>query len=676
MTSNPSVDGVVPASQPQEVPPATAPVASADVSETPAEKASVKRWKASMVIVTVFLYIAYVMWCGILLAILPSEQDLSSLVMAGVASCLAGALVFLGIALFMFFHIAQSKAAPRSKYIALIKLALIAIPGIALSIFTAFMIMREPMLSIDITSPLTSDEMVAPLAMTFDTSSAVEILKRNGFSPIEYSWDINGDKQIDQKTLEPNITATYDREGIYTVSVSMRASDNTTRVASRRFIINKSVFSVTPSPAIVDAPVVFSLAHLFTDPAAIKNVAWDFEGDGQVDEESTMPQITHTYLITGKVRASALVSLVNNTQVKFERVIDVQNPPPLPFPAKVTSDPQVLIGTAPFTARFEVETDEPIVGTQWVFGDGQRGDGNVTTHTFQQNGSYAVMARVRSQSGEIAEIPTLVKVVDRLTLNDLRFEGSHAVVSNKISGEAPMSITLKGVTNTPFVSFSWEAPKADEVGSTQTTLQAIYRTPGIYTVTMIAQDSQNHVLRQPITVEVRPPSSLVSIRMQPESGEAPLKIRFDASDSSIPGEDITGYSWDYGDNTPVVFGGAITEHTYQNPGKYVVSVTATSTSGLTQSTSRTISVRAPQLQAQILPSRFSGAAPLRVIFEATPSTGPITTYLWDFGDGAQDDKLEADHVFTDPGTYKVTLTVSDATGKSSSTYVTITVTNP
>ncbi len=656
-----TVDGVSP-----PAPAVTAP-------QPAAAPASSTQWKLLIALILGVPYVLYAFWCLFLLTSLPSATASDTFVTIALSSVIAGGIVLAAVSYIIFMRIGSSKALPNAKLIALIKLGLFAVPGILLSAATGFMISGEPQLSIAITNPTSSDQLVAPLTMTFSVAQTVELLKQRGFAPIQYSWDINGDNQIDQQTLSPELTATFDREGIKTVRVVMRSSDGSTRDASRRFLISRSVFSVTPLPAIVERPVVFSLAQLYPQSDAVRTVSWDFDGDGTADDEGPGLQTSFTYLRTGSFTVSAVASLANNTQVRYERTIDVQEEPPQPFPVSMKSQPNNLIGTAPFAALFSIETSEPVHSVQWDFGDGQKGEGQRVTHTFGRNGSYAVVARVRSQSGVIAEVNTLVKVVDELRLNDLRFEGSPQVQSNRISGEVPLTLDLRPVTQTPFVDFVWEAPDATEIGSTDTRLQAIYRRPGTYTITLVGQDQENHVLRLPIEVQVNPPSSVITFQMSPESGIAPLTVKFDASASEIPGEEITGFIWDFRDGSEVEYGGAFSQHVFTRPGTYAVNLTARTTSGKQQSTTRTLVVRAASLQPRILASRLSGQAPLTVAFDASPSSGLISNYEWNFGDNTQNDGMQVEHTFLDPGTYTVVLTVRDAAGASSSTTATITV---
>lgn len=54
---------------------------------------------------------------------------------------------------------------------------------------------------------------------------------------------------------------------------------------------------------------------------------------------------------------------------------------------------------------------------------------------------------------------------------------------------------------------------------------------------------------------------------------------------------------------------------------------------------------------------YAGDVGSPITFDGSGSTGPITTYLWTFGDGATAQGATASHAYSNPGTYTVTLTV-------------------
>lgn len=130
------------------------------------------------------------------------------------------------------------------------------------------------------------------------------------------------------------------------------------------------------------------------------------------------------------------------------------------------------------------------------------------------------------------------------------------------------------------------------------------------------------------------------------------------------------YSWNYGDGSALdTTSGATPKHTYANSGSYHVAVTTTDkTSGGTATASATISVYNPKLQANI-----------SQIFPASPQANQIVsvsslsnnypfylqadngyTYTWDFGDGGPGATgATAQHVYVTPGTYTISLQVTD-----------------
>ena len=68
------------------------------------------------------------------------------------------------------------------------------------------------------------------------------------------------------------------------------------------------------------------------------------------------------------------------------------------------------------------------------------------------------------------------------------------------------------------------------------------------------------------------------------------------------------------------------------------------------------------LSADFHAGPVNGAAPLNVHF-ADRSTGYITSWSWNFGDGSTSTERNPKHTYTDPGVYAVTLTVTDSDGQ-------------
>ena len=82
--------------------------------------------------------------------------------------------------------------------------------------------------------------------------------------------------------------------------------------------------------------------------------------------------------------------------------------------------------------------------------------------------------------------------------------------------------------------------------------------------------------------------------------------------------------------------------------------------------------------AKAAADRDSGPAPLAVTFSSDGSQDPdgdALTYAWDFGDGTTSSEAGPSHTYTKPGEYAVRLTVTDPSGRASSSNLTVMVGN-
>lgn len=152
----------------------------------------------------------------------------------------------------------------------------------------------------------------------------------------------------------------------------------------------------------------------------------------------------------------------------------------------------------------------------------------------------------------------------------------------------------------------------------------------------------------------------------PSNGEVAAPLAF----AVIPptGETIVRYTWNFGDGAVVTTQVPSASHTYTQSGSFVVTVVAENSFGRTGTASRTIAIaqsQAPTVDFAVSPS---DPAPNQVVrFNASrsePAPGrTIVSYVWDFGNGTTGTGLTAQAVYTQIGTYQVTLTVTDDLGR-------------
>lgn len=662
-------------------PPSPMEQAPSAVPSSPQKDPSVgaRRFLKRLVLVFIVVpYLTYVLWSAYLLISLPDPTgSYDRLIPIGSLVAIVCAVLVVSIGFFVFLRIGSAASIPLPRRrLAAIKATGVLLPGLLLSVITPLAIRREPALAITLVSPGRMEEIVAPLSVTFSVQSAVETLARRQLTPEKFVWDFEGDGKMNAETPDTEVSAYYDRQGKYAVAVVIFLKGGGTRRVSDVLTISRAVFSVDPVQPILDEPARFSIAHLVAKKEDLEKAEWDFDGNGEIDLATQEPDAVHTFFAEGPTDVSVKVTLKTNAQQTYQRSIEVLRSLPLPFPVEFIAEPEHLIGPSPFGAVFRVQTDEPARVILWDFGDGADARGERVGHTFARNGVFPVTAEIRSEAGPVAKITKIVRVTPDLPLPDLTFSGTPEVKNgNKISGEVPIIIDLKPRTTIPLVEFFWEAPEATSVGSTNNALQAVYRREGLYTLWLIGQDPDGRVMRKPITVEVLPPASTVVIQMDPDGGTSPLTVRLDASETVMRNEQISGFEWTFSDEPQGATHqqGAQVAHTFQKPGTYEISAKVFTTSGKEFSSSKTIVVRAPVIDACIAASRTEGRAPLGIQFFSDCSTlGQKTSFTWDFGDGFSSDQKNPIHDFQRPGSYTVTLTLRDGDSVSQSDSLTIT----
>ncbi len=218
--------------------------------------------------------------------------------------------------------------------------------------------------------------------------------------------------------------------------------------------------------------------------------------------------------------------------------------------------------------------------------------------------------------------------------------------------------------------------KGDKVSHT-------YNSSGTYRVTLTVTDRNG--LRDRTRTDIRinndpnaniPPVAIIDAASTGQVGQS-VSFSGQRSSSVTP---IVAYRWNFGD------GGSSQDtnpvHTFNAAGNYNVSLTVIAQNGLRSTDNLSIRIDDPLLPSAepvaVISAPPQGQTGQAVNFDASQSTAssPIVSWLWNFGDGATADGLTIPHAYANPGTYNVTLTVTDQNGKSNSANQLITIADP
>jgi PKD repeat protein len=226
-------------------------------------------------------------------------------------------------------------------------------------------------------------------------------------------------------------------------------------------------------------------------------------------------------------------------------------------------------------------------------------------------------------------------------------------------------------------SYFWDFGDGD-TGSGRTT-QHSFDSAGTFGVTLSITDNAGRSAQVTHTVTIGAGTNPVAtITASPASPNIAQTVTFTATGVVVaPGHHIASYAWDFGDGSSG--SGVSTSHAYAQQGSFTVVLTLTDDTGRVSTATTTISVGQGGTTATFTTSPGSPLASQPINFNASqsrPAPGrTIVSYTWDFGDGASGSGVQTNHSYVQPGSYTVTLTVTDSAGQTAFSTQTITIQN-
>ena len=391
-------------------------------------------------------------------------------------------------------------------------------------------------------------------------------------------------------------------------------------------------FSFNPNPACVGQQVSF------TDQSTGNISTYDWVFPGGSPPVSNQPNPTVTWAAGGTYNVTLTLTGFNGqTATATEQVII--NPLPV---ANFSSSVNGL--TVTFT---DLSSDGDF--WSWDFGDGNFSNLQNPIHTYAEAGTYVVTLTVSNDCG------TSNKTFIVNTAPSAFF------TADPTSGCAPLTVVFQNESSANATSYLWSFNGGVPSTSGLENPIVTYNNSGVYSVSLTAFNSSGsatHVATNYITVETIPnPSFSFDVNG--------LSVQF--NNGSVNAD---SYQWNFGD------GNFSTEedplHIYDIGGTYMVTLSATNDCGTTTTTS-TVELTPPP-SAGYSANQTSGCADLVVEFE-DQSAGAVN-YNWQFpgGNPATSTDQNPTVTYSTPGTYDVTLIVSNNGGDDTLTmtnYITV-----
>ncbi|MCB8977236.1 MAG: PKD domain-containing protein [Ardenticatenaceae bacterium] len=347
----------------------------------------------------------------------------------------------------------------------------------------------------------------------------------------------------------------------------------------------------------------------------------------------------------------------------------------------------VLQADVPFTVNFtstgSTDPDGSIAAYAWDFGDGATSTAANPSHAYITPGEYLATLTVTDNQGATTSNAVAINA-QAPNIDPIAF-----ISADVTSGPAPLSVEFSAAgsydPDGSIGNIEWDFGDGG-FGYFGSPAFNTFTSEGTYLVTVTVYDGRGGSGSASMVIEVgpeppnQPPIAVAAVNVS--SGPVPFNPFFNSFSSSDPDGSIVSWLWDFGDDTT-----SIVPHpaikVYEVPGTYTVTLTVTDNDGATDSDSLVVTAtgtagnQPPTAVLGVFDT--TGPAPFTPSFSSSGSSdvdGFIVSYLWDFGDGTTSTLPNPGFgkTYTVPGTYLVTLTVTDDDGATGSDSVTITVT--
>ena len=440
------------------------------------------------------------------------------------------------------------------------------------------------------------------------------------------SWDF-GDGGTSSR---PNPIHTYTAAGIYTVTLTATGPGGSdTAVCQACITVTDPApvasFTTSTTSGTYDLPVTFTS----TSTGPIDTLMWDF-GDGAT---SSALSPTHVYTEAGTYTVTLTAEGPGGSDIAIcQSCITVSHPAPIAgFTTSTTS------GTYDLPVQFQSTSTGVIDELLWDFGDGSTATGSSPSHTYTAAGTYTVTLIASGPGGDDTEICSACITVDHPA-------PVAGFSSSTTSGTYDLLVQFTSTSTGPIDTLVWDF--GDGSSGQGSSPSHTYTAAGTYTVTLTASGPGGEdiaICTDCITVSH--PAPIAGFTASTTSGTYDLPVTFTNTSTGV----IDSISWDFGDGTTSAESSP--SHIYTEAGTYTVTLTVSGPGGDdTEICGGCITVEHPAPVASFTSSTTSGPYDLPVTFTST-STGPITDYLWDFGDGATSTEASPTHtclLYTSP----------------------------
>jgi gliding motility-associated-like protein len=462
-------------------------------------------------------------------------------------------------------------------------------------------------------------------------------------SAASYLWDF-GDS-TNSNASSP--THAYTSYGIFSAKLKVTAingcSDSIVKpnVVS---IIKVKINSFSGLPYAGCVPYQPGFSANITTPNPISSYSWHF-GDGQTSTEANP---VHNYSKAGSydvfLRVSTATGCTDSFQLKDAIVI--------------SDKPKASFSAAPLSAcasesvQFKNLSEGTITSTKWEFGDGSTSDATDPLYHYADTGHFTVKLLIGNSA-----------CYDSLILKDYVYvKPPIANFSVLFNCDSPLTRRFQDKSIVA-KTFEWNFGDGSAV-SNEKAPEHTYAASGIYVVKLLVTNGDcSDVFSDTLEIIGENPDFTVSSNLLCRNNPTVFTAKIGNS------QNITTYSWDFGDNSNIVTTTSPTiDHNYLIAGTYSPALTITDRLGCTQRVQKTAGITIYGPIAKLTHPEGTCINSSLTFLDSSIATAnhPITSWMLNYGDGKFDTSKTMYptfvHTYSAARTYEVFLVVTDNSG--------------
>ncbi|MGB3947816.1 MAG: PKD domain-containing protein [Bacteroidia bacterium] len=470
------------------------------------------------------------------------------------------------------------------------------------------------------------------------------------------TWNYNfGDNNT--LNILQNPTHVYDSGGTYIATLIVTNSfgclDTTTKNIS---VFYKPSSSFTSSDVCFGDSTFFNNSSTIHSSSSISSNVWNF-GDNNSSVNSVNTK--HVYTNSGNFNVKLITTSIDGCKDSITNTVNVFDAPTSAF----TYNNACFLDATSFTSQSLNPSLGTISNWKWDFGDGSPANTSDLNpnHIYTSVGSYYVS--LITFSSNLGCSDTLIDTIS-VYPKPIANWGVNEVCLNTVSVFTDSSVITNGSITNWLWSFGDSSPTNNNQNPTHN-----YQAHGSFSTSLIvtSADGCKDTLIKSVLVHPLPTAQFETTNICADSTALFYNV------STIPTNNlndvITNWSWNFGDGGIHSGNGNINvSHQYSTAGNFPVQLLVETNFGCQDSITATLTVHANPI-AQFTVSDTNGCEELCIMFEntSTISSGTITSWAWDFGDGAtNNNSQQTTHCYTNSAginqTYTPSLIVTSENG--------------